>query len=514
MKNRCKKVAIRLAQRGISVIPVGRDKKPLFSWKEYTERVATEDEITKWWKDYPDANLAIVTGKISNLTVVDVEEGGSIDYLPETLTVKTGGGGYHLYYRYSEKFKNAVRIRELTDIRNDSGYVIAPPSIHSSGKKYEYDNRQKIAQFPEHLFLTQIIQEKKNDWNQLLKGVSTGNRNEVAAKVCGHILTKTPMSMWEYVAWPAVKEWNTHNKPPLDETELQLTFDSISGRVIFSQNDTEKEIFDLKRLAIKHREATKDGLDKVVPSGFSVLDSYLNGGFRPGDLVLVGARPSMGKSSFALSVAYNAAKLGKKVLFFSIEMTAIDLYDRLLSFETGLPCTSIINGTAMQKRVREGYDSLSKLDIAIAELSRATSKTVDTMVQDYLLDHDVDLIVVDYLQFLCDKTTKNGSDANRVGQISRNLKSLARATMIPVLCPTQLNRKSEEGGRIREPRLADLKDSGNLEQDADTVILLHRTLDADVKNRTSVIVAKNRKGETGRLDLAFNLLTTQFEETD
>lgn len=514
MINKCKRAALRLREQGISVIPVGKDKKPLFAWKEFSERVASRKEIKKWWLKYPDANLAIVTGKISNLTVVDIEDGGLIDYLPETLTVKTGGGGYHFYFRYSDKFKNAVRIKELTDIRNDSGYVIAPPSIHSSGKKYEYSSRKKIAQFPDHLFLTQIIKQKKNDWPELMKGAPQGKRNETAAKVCGMILTKTPMSMWEYIAWPAVRDWNNYNKPPLDETELRLTFDSISGRVIFSQNDSEKEILNLKDLAQRHREEKKKGDVKVVPTGFSVLDSYLNKGIRPGDLVLVGARPSVGKSSFALSVAYNAAKLGKKVLFFSIEMSSLELYERLLSFDTELPCSTIINGTASKKKVEQGYANLSTLKISVAELSRATSRDVEKIVQDFLLDNPIDLIVVDYIQFLSDKGTKNGSDANRVGQISRNLKSLARATMIPVLCPTQLSRKPEEGGKTREPRLADLRDSGNLEQDADIVILLHRKSDGDDKDKTHVIVAKNRKGETGRLSLNFNLMTTRFEEAE
>ena len=514
MANKCKKAALRLREQGISVIPVGRDKKPLFSWKEYTERIATKKEIRKWWEKYPDANLAIVTGKISDITVVDIEDGGLIDYLPETLTVKTGGGGYHFYYRYTDKFKNAVRIKELTDIRNDSGYCIAPPSIHKSGKKYEYSSRKKIGKFPEHLFLTQILKQKKNDWPELMKGAPVGRRNETAAKVCGMILTSTPMSKWEFIAWPAVQHWNTYNKPPLDEQELRLTFDSIAGRVQFSQDDIEKEIVDLKDLAIEHREHKKEENIKIVPSGYTVLDSYLNGGFRPGDLILIGARPSVGKSSFALSVAYNAAKLGKKVLFFSIEMTSLDLYERLLSFDSGISCTSIINGSAKKKFVAQSYENLSKMSISVAELSKATSKDVSNITEQYLMDEGIDLIVVDYLQFLSDKQAQNGSDSNRVGTISRNLKTLARSTMIPVLCPTQLNRKSEEGGRVREPRLADLRDSGNLEQDADVVILLHRKSDGDDKDKTQVIVAKNRKGETGRLNLNFNLLTTKFEENE
>ncbi len=514
MTNRCKKVALRLRDRGVSVIPVGRDKRPCIAWKEFSERLPTRKEIIKWWTQFPDANLAIVTGKISNLTVVDVEQGGVIDGYPETLTVQTGGGGYHLYYRYTPKFKNAVRIRDLTDIRNDVGYVIAPPSIHKSGKKYSYLSKKKIANFPEHLFFRQFVEQKKNDWPELLKGVGAGQRNEVAAKVCGHILTHTPFTMWEYIAWPAVKDWNTHNKPPLDEEELRLTFDSISGRVIFSQNDTEREILSLKDLAARHEEEKKKELRSIVPTGFEILDSYLNGGFKAGDMILIGARPSVGKSSFALSIAYNAAKAGKNVLFFSIEMTALDLYEKLLAYETGLSATSIINGTANKKKVREGDEALSHLNLSIAELSRATSAEVVEITQKLLLEQKIDLIVVDYLQFLRDKGNQNGSDSVRVGEISKNLKSLARATRVPVLCPAQLNRKSEEQGRIREPRLADLRDSGQLEQDADVVLLMHRKPEGENIEKTQIIVAKNRKGETGRLSLTFNLQTTRFVENE
>ncbi len=224
------------------MIPVGRNKKPLFPWKEFTDRIATRKEIIGWYKKYPKANLAIVTGEISKLTVVDIEHGGLIDYLPETLTVKTGGGGYHFYYRYTDKFKNAVRIKELTDIRNNAGYCIAPPSLHASGKRYAYSSRKKIANFPSHLFVTQALKQKKNDWSDIMGGSTSGNRNHTAAKVCGKILTQTPLAMWELIAWPAVRDWNTFNKPPLQEDELRATFESISGRVMYSQSDVDKEL--------------------------------------------------------------------------------------------------------------------------------------------------------------------------------------------------------------------------------------------------------------------------------
>ena len=138
--------ALSYAKKGLSVIQVGQDKKPIQKWQEFQERIATEDEIRGWYKWLPNSNVGIVTGKISGITVVDVESGGDISKWRETFTVKTGGGGYHLYYKYCEGVRNGARVCELTDIRGDGGYVVAPPSIHQSGNKYEVVKRVPLAE--------------------------------------------------------------------------------------------------------------------------------------------------------------------------------------------------------------------------------------------------------------------------------------------------------------------------------------------------------------------------------
>jgi hypothetical protein len=121
-------------EMGWSVIPLNKDKKPLIKWGEFSKRIATDEEVEAWLTQFPEAQIGIVTGAISNLVVIDVEAGGDISLYPPTLTVKTGGGGYHFYYQHSEKVtKNATRIAELTDIRGDGGYVVAPPSVSSKG---------------------------------------------------------------------------------------------------------------------------------------------------------------------------------------------------------------------------------------------------------------------------------------------------------------------------------------------------------------------------------------------
>ena len=509
-----KSAALLYLSKGLSVIPVGRDKKPLFNWKEFTERRATKSEVEKWYTDHPTAGVAIVTGKISNLTVIDVENHGIYEYLPPTMTIKTGGGGYHFYYRYTDKFKNAVRIRDLTDIRNDSGYVVAPPSRHASKKKYKLYLNREIAPFPTHLFLTESVKEaKENKWEEAFKPAEKGERNSKAASLAGIILTRVPFAMREQVAWPAFKNWNLNNEDPLDEKELRTVFDSIASRVSFTKDDSEKDVQTVNTLIEQHRKKTEDlknGVNQAVTTGFTVLDQYLNGGWKKGELILIGARPSVGKTSLALTFAENAARENFNVLFFSIEMSSIDIFERLLSFVTKIPCSSIIKGDVAKEVLEQGYRKIGKLKIDVAELAKADSLEVIEVVKKVLLEKKIDLIIVDYLQFLRDKA-KQGTESTRVGKISANLKMLARMTEIPVICPAQLNRKPEDRAN-REVRISDLRDSGNLEQDADVVLLLNRNPEGDTRQNAKISVAKNRKGQTGNINCVFDLSTTKFKE--
>lgn len=510
------KAALNYRSKGLSVIPVGENKKPIFPWKKYTKTLPTKEQIKEWWSEYPDANLAIITGEISNLTVVDVEKDGETDGYPETLTCKTGGGGFHFYYQYSERFKNKVRVRELTDIRNDSGYVVAPPSIHQSGKRYKWFARNKIAPFPVKLFYKEAEKQAKTDeWEESLEGVSEGSRNETAAKVCGLFLTKTSYKLWERIAWPAVKEWNKQNDPPLSNKELRGVYDSIASRVTYHREDTEQEVLALVDVTKEHKEVMKrrrGGLESGVPSGFEQLDRKLNGGFKKGDFIVIGARPSVGKTALALTLAYNAALKDFKILFFSIEMSSIDVYDRILSFITKKRCSDIIQGKLKKELQTKAYRRANKLGISIVELAKATSSEVIEVTKQHLITSDVDMIIVDYLQFLRDDG-RNKSEANRVGNISKNLKMLARMTNIPVIAPAQLNRKAEGRGH-GNPKLQDLRDSGNIEADADVVFLLHRSLSMEHRENAFLDIAKNRKGETGAVRLRFNSRTTRFEIND
>lgn len=212
-----------------SVIPVGKDKIPLISWKEYQDRIATKEEIEAWWKQYPEANVGIVTGKISNMTVVDVEKGGDKSIFPKTLTISTGGGGWHLYYRYFP-IQNKARIFPLTDVRGDGGYVVAPTSTHASGKKYEIQESVGMIEFPYAMF-GEKEKAKTSEWkNKIVSPISEGSRNSDFTSIVGGLLNKFPQDDWEKLVWPLVINQNKTQDKPLSERELRTIFDSISKK--------------------------------------------------------------------------------------------------------------------------------------------------------------------------------------------------------------------------------------------------------------------------------------------
>ncbi|MGB9683103.1 MAG: phage/plasmid primase, P4 family, partial [bacterium] len=218
---------------GFSIIPVGRDKKPIIEWKEYQTRYPTDEELEAWFSDGKN-NIAIVTGPISEIAVIDIdgEEGEeSIKqnklYLPPTPCVKTGKG-YHYYFKYQDGVRNFTKRYPGIDLRGEGGYVLAPPSKHPSGAIYEWliplDNN--ISELPEWVLKERKeIKEKEPGWvEKLLEGVKEGQRNDTLARLAGHYFGKK-LSFEE--TKKILLDWNKRNRPPLDEEEVIKTVESI-----------------------------------------------------------------------------------------------------------------------------------------------------------------------------------------------------------------------------------------------------------------------------------------------
>ena len=260
-----------------------------------------------------------------------------------------------------------------------------------------------------------------------------------------------------------------------------------------------------------------------IPTGIGTLDRII-GGLYKSDLIILGARPGMGKTAFALNIARNVAvNSGKTVCFFSLEMSRDQLAQRMLSSEAGIPSEKLRNGELEDDewtRLAQAGDNLSKTNIYFDETS---SITVPKMKAKLRRMPKVDLVVVDYLGLM--KSERNiDNRVQEVSEITRNLKIMAKDLGIPVIACAQLSRGTEGKGKSHKPALSDLRDSGSIEQDADIVLFLYRDTYYDNEkaddedradpNKSECIIAKNRHGGLGSVDLFFDGQYTRFTAVD
>ena len=247
-----------------------------------------------------------------------------------------------------------------------------------------------------------------------------------------------------------------------------------------------------------------------VPTGFYGLDGLLTG-LHGGELVLVGARPSMGKTSFAINMATNAVRKGKKVAIFSLEMPREQIAMRILCGDARVNMQSVRKGLLRDEdwvKLARSLAPLANSEMYIDDTSGLTPGQLRSRCRRLMMDHGLDLIVVDYLQ-LMGSDTKAESRQVEVSQISRSLKAIAQELKVPLVACAQLSRANEKrGAGSLRPMLSDLRDSGSIEQDADVVMFLHREAyykrdEAEPDNIAEVIVAKQRNGPLGTIKLAW-----------
>lgn len=257
---------------------------------------------------------------------------------------------------------------------------------------------------------------------------------------------------------------------------------------------------------------------KGIPTGFSLLDKYMTG-LNKSDLVLIGARPAMGKTSFALNIARNVAvQAKKKVVFFSLEMGKEQLAQRILSTEARVESQKMRTGELSDddwQRIAQATVSLNEAELYFDDTANITVPEMKARVRKM---RDVDCVIIDYLQ-LMQGTKRTDSRVQEVSEITRSLKLMAKDLKIPVITCSQLSRSTEGRGKSHKPQLSDLRESGSIEQDADIVLMLYRESYYDEEknetvvtdeNKAQVIVAKNRHGGTGDIDLHWNGNYTMF----
>lgn len=313
-------------------------------------------------------------------------------------------------------------------------------------------------------------------------------------------------------------------------TEAQSEFFNMNQHrenIDFADN---KEVLKEILTRINKASQTPDGITGVR-TGFSALDKKTSG-LQNGNLIILAARPSIGKTSFAVNIAYNAAKKGKKVAMFSLEMSASELLSKLISIDAPVSGEKMRSGKLTINDlelmvggadVQEGsLNRIYNLDIKINDTAR-TAIDIKNKCMKLKSENKLDLVIIDYLQLMTGNVDKNSglrgfnNRQEEVSGISRSLKLLAKELNVPLIALSQVNRDADGS----EPRLSELRESGAIEQDADIVMFLHNENKANGKNaskmdipkdKIKLIIAKHRNGEVGSLDLRFDETTTKFTD--
>jgi replicative DNA helicase len=255
-----------------------------------------------------------------------------------------------------------------------------------------------------------------------------------------------------------------------------------------------------------------------VPTGYADMDK-LTGGFQRSDLIILAARPSVGKSALQLGITHNAAvKHGKTVGIFSLEMSAEQLVQRLLSMETGVDSHRLRLGLIDDSewdQISRAFGRLAESNVYIDDTPGISIMEVRSKARRLFAERGLDLIIVDYLQLLSGRRTENR--VQEISEISRSLKGLARELNIPVLALSQLSRAVESRTDHR-PMLSDLRESGSIEQDADIVMFIYREefydKETEKKGIAEIIIAKHRNGPTGTVHLRFFDRTARFADLE
>jgi replicative DNA helicase len=296
----------------------------------------------------------------------------------------------------------------------------------------------------------------------------------------------------------------------ISDQNMNTGYESLSVLAIKTMNQIEQ---------ISQRGTDMTG----VTTGFSELDKITNG-WQPSDLIIMAARPGMGKTAFTLSLAKNAAAAGKGIAFFSLEMASVQLVQRLISMEAEINSSKLRSGQLQEyewAKLHSAVERLSQMPIFIDDTPGINIFDLRAKCRRLKQTNDIQMIIIDYLQLMAGAPNdKRGNREQEISSISRALKGLAKELHVPVIALSQLSRAVETRGGEKRPQLSDLRESGAIEQDADIVTFIYRPGYYGVEDKdnniasdlTEIIIAKHRNGGLGTVNLRFVPQFVRFED--
>lgn len=318
------------------------------------------------------------------------------------------------------------------------------------------------------------------------------------------------------------------NENAFDESDnMENLLDRVEQKIFnISQRSRPQKFFPIKEelpLAYERMERMHSGKGALrgLATYFDGLDNILSG-FQRSEFIILGARPSFGKTAFALDIARQVAMAGKPVGVFSLEMSRDQVVDRIIAAQAQIPLWRLRTGRLQDETefsmIQESFNELAKAPLFIDDSPSPNIMQIRSMARRLQLEHGLELLIIDYLQ-LIQPLNAVYSMVQQVTEISRSLKSLARELNIPVLAVSQLSREVDKR-EIKIPKLSDLRESGSLEQDADVVLFIYRKdrerldLSEEEQNLTEIIISKNRNGPLGSVKLRFDQEKVTFKNID
>ena len=480
-------------------------KLALVPWKEYQTRLPTKEEVNNWFNTNPDANIGIVTGAVSNLVVFDFDSAHALEYvqeiggLPESTATAKTGKGFHFYMQYPDfDVRSHVNSDLGLDIRAQGGYVVAPPSIHGSGRQYEWVEGSSIMDVtpaPCTPWMIDYLKGSKNEtkpdkkqtetppvkaetiqpndkeikadkYSELLKnGCIQGGRNNSTLQLVGHLF-KTGLKETEI--WEMVQIWNKDKvNPPLGHDELKGIFESIKTA---EKKSKDAKIIQIDSYLDDINQAVADYQKNYVRIPFANnnlinLEKMMSGGFAGGRFYLFGGIPAAGKTVLLNNIADNICLNNYPVLFFSYDDGKAELRYRSFSRFTKQPIEEF---NKCHKKDIQGICQLPSIK-QIMSLKYVVQQMITVekwpeLIEQITKKHGKPpVIIIDYLRKL--RTEKNSGDERlRVDNILSKLTEIAKTHNTPVIAISELARDSYKSGQRLS--LASLKESGMIEYEA------------------------------------------------
>lgn len=495
--------ALKYRSLGMSVIPVfPKGKEPLIPWKEFQQRKANESEIKEWWKKWPDANLGVVTGSISGVSIVDLDGPEGIKQ-SESLglssrLISLTGKGRHLWYKHpGQTVTNAVRAYEGVDVRGDGGFVLAPPSIHPNGKKYRWVNPvisvEHLPLFPMEVFATpvqpQTLDANEPGWiAKALEEMKDGTIDDTLFRVCSRLrhdgYTRDDARLFLESHATRVGATAGHLQDKIDnvwnryETKrIEQSPQSTNGQLILHSPTNPDSIEQYRKCALDR------GRDLQYSTGYPKFDA-ISKGLKKGEVLTVAARTGVGKTNWIIAPIRTFCEAGKKVLLFSTEMSFDQIWQRYTA-------------TLLRSKDFEQHH-FYVCDEFTPNIER---------IEEAIRHVNPDLFVFDHISHIA-------TDYHIISKFMSEIKRLARLFNIPAIVTAQLNRNADwvEAGARVEPRLSMIQGSDQIGQMSAQVLLLNeKRVNPDYTEIEGIIV-KNRHGDKGMVQFGLKKNPYRIEE--